>query len=300
MPPYSSIDFSGLWVPLVTPFRGGAVDHEALGALTRSLATTGATGFVVCGSTGEAAALDEDEQLACLATVSRHAGGRRLIMGLSGYHLGATLAWVRTLSQRARSEVPGLCGLLVPAPHYVRPSQDGLRRWFEALADASELPIVVYDIPYRTGAVIPRETLLCLAAHPNIRAVKDCGGDAAKTQALIADGRLAVLAGEDLQIFGTVALGGAGAIAASAHLHTRRFAAVIAALTQGELAAARAAWQPLVPLIEALFAEPNPGPLKAALALHGHMTDELRAPMSGASSALRERLATIVSSLDTA
>lgn len=297
MPTQTSAAFAGLWVPLVTPFRGGAVDHEALGALTRRLAPAGVAGFVVCGSTGEAAALDEDEQLACLATVARHAGGRPFMMGLSGYHLGATRAWVRSVSALAASQVPGLCGLLVPAPHYVRPSQDGLRAWFEGLADASALPLILYDIPYRTGAVITRETLLALAAHPNIRAVKDCGGDAGKTQALIADGRLAVLAGEDLQIFSTVALGGAGAIAASAHLHTSRFAAVLDALARSELSAARALWWPLVPLIEALFAEPNPGPLKALLAGQGMMRGELRAPLTGASTALRERLAAIDASL---
>jgi 4-hydroxy-tetrahydrodipicolinate synthase len=300
MPSHSPTDFTGLWVPLVTPFRGGAVDHEALAALTRSLADTGIAGFVVCGSTGEAAAMDEDEQLACLATVSRYGGGRPLVMGLSGYHLGATRAWVRSLSSLARSEVPGLRGLLVPAPHYVRPSQAGLREWFETLADASGLPLIVYDIPYRTGAVLARETLLSLAGHPHIRAVKDCGGDAAKTQALIADGRLAVLAGEDLQIFSTVALGGAGAIAASAHLHTARFVEVLQALVRGDLPAARAAWRPLVPLIEALFAEPNPGPLKAVLARKGRTTDELRAPLTGASAALRDRLATLEAHLDTA
>jgi 4-hydroxy-tetrahydrodipicolinate synthase len=273
--------FSGLWVPLVTPFREGAVDHDALAALTRALVPTGVAGFVVCGSTGEAAALDEDEQLACLATVAAHADELPLMMGVSGYHLGATRAWVQQLSARAASGVPSLRGLLLPAPHYVRPSQAGLRLWFEVLADTSTLPLAVYDIPYRTGVVIARETLLALAAHPNIRAVKDCGGDAAKTLALIADGRLAVLAGEDLQLFGTVAQGGAGAITASAHLHTRRFVAVLNALACGDLTSARAAWQALVPLIEALFAEPNPGPLKTMLAQRGGMTSELRAPMTG-------------------
>jgi 4-hydroxy-tetrahydrodipicolinate synthase len=297
MPTPHSSTFSGLWVPLVTPFRGGAVDHEALAALTRSLADSGIAGFVVCGSTGEAAAMDEDEQLACLATVSRHAGACRLVMGLSGYHLGATQSWVQSL---ARSHGARLDALLVPAPHYVRPSQEGLRHWFETLADASELPLIVYDIPYRTGAVITRETMLALTAHPNIRAVKDCGGDAGKTQALIGDGRLAVLAGEDLQIFSTVALGGAGAIAASAHLHTERFVAVLDALARGDLPTARATWQPLVPMIEALFAEPNPGPLKAVLAQLGRMSDELRAPLTAASPVLRERLAALEAHLATA
>ncbi|WP_051243895.1 4-hydroxy-tetrahydrodipicolinate synthase family protein [Azohydromonas australica] len=282
--------FSGLWVPLVTPFRDQAVDHEALATLTRALAPTGIAGFVVCGTTGEAPALGEEEQLTCLDTVARNAQGLPLVMGLSGYHLGDTRAWVERLSALGTARVPSLRGLLVPAPHYVRPSQAGLRLWFETLADASSLPLIVYDIPYRTGAVLARETLLALAAHPNIRAVKDCGGDAGKTQALIADGRLAVLAGEDIQIFGNVAQGGAGAIAASAHLHTERFVAVLKALARADLEAARAQWQPLVPLIELLFAEPNPGPVKAMLARQGLIRAEVRAPMTGISAALQQRL----------
>jgi 4-hydroxy-tetrahydrodipicolinate synthase len=241
--------------------------------------------------------LDDDEPLACLAAVHRHAAGLPLVMGISGYHLGATQAWVRRLSALAEEGVPGLRGVLIPAPHDVRPSQAGLRCWFETLADVSTLPLVVDDIPCRTGAVIARDTLLALAAHPNVCAVKDCGGDAGKTLALIDDGRLSVLAGEDLQIFSTVAQGGAGAIAASAHLYTRRFVAVLEALAQGDLVAARAAWQPLVPLLEALFAAPNPGPLKALLARQGLLADELRAPMTVVSAALRERLDTIDSML---
>lgn len=282
--------FRGLWVPLVTPFRDDAIDHEALALLTRTLAPTGIAGFVVCGSTGEGAALDEPEQLACLETVARQAGGLPLVMGVSGYNLRDTQAWVRRLSTLACSTAPGLRGLLVAAPHYVRPSQDGIRHWFETLADASALPLILYDIPYRTGAVMSRETLLALAGHPNIHAVKDCGGDGAKTQALIADGRLAVLAGEDLQVFATLAHGGAGAITASAHLHTRRFVDTTQALLRGDLAAARAAWAPLLPLIEALFAEPNPGPLKAMLARRGLTCPDLRAPMTGVSAALIEHL----------
>lgn len=286
MPPSSSIpDFSGLWIPLVTPFReDGAIDHAALAALAEQLASTGIAGFVVCGSTGEAAALDSDEQLAALASVSKAAPALPRIMGISGYHLGKTLDWVHRLNDCE------LAGLLVPAPSYIRPSQAGLIGWFSAIAEASAVPLLVYDIPYRTGATITRETLLSLASHPRIRAIKDCGGDMVKTRALIADGRLQVLAGEDAQLFGTLAEGGAGAIAASAHLQTARFVQVMQLLREGRLAEARAQWQPLLPLIEALFAEPNPGPLKAVLANEGWMQDELRAPMTRAGSELREQL----------
>lgn len=282
-----SPDFSGLWIPLVTPFRDGAVDHAALARLTAHLARTGIRGVVVCGSTGEAAALSKEEQLGCLRTVAAHAGGLPLVMGLSGHHLPDTRAWVQRL---AAPDVPPLAGLLVPAPHYVRPAQDGLRAWFTALADASAVPLVVYDIPYRTCATLARETLLALAAHPNIRAVKDCGGDPGKTLALIRDGRLQVLAGEDAQLFATVAQGGAGAIAASAHVHTRRFVAMLDAIAVGDLPCARQAWHPLVPLIEALFAEANPGPLKALLAAQGWCANELRAPMTAASESHAQHL----------
>lgn len=276
--------FQGLWIPLVTPFKDGAVDHPALARLTTTLAAQGVAGFVACGSTGEAAALDKDEQLAVLETVLSAAQGLPVVMGLSGYHLGQTVAWVQTLARYP------LAGLLVPAPHYIRPSQDGLLHWFRTLADASAVPLVVYDIPYRTGATLATNTLLALAEHPRIRAIKDCGGHAAKTQALIADGRLAVLAGEDAQMFTTLAWGGHGAIAASAHWQAPRFVELMELLRVGDLPEARRVWQALSPWIDACFAEPNPAPLKAVLAHAGWMRNELRAPMMPASEALTERL----------
>ena len=275
--------FSGLWLPLITPFRGNAVDHTALVRLVQHYCKAGIAGFVVCGSTGEAAALDEAEQLAVLdtvlKTVQQSKPGLPVVMGLSGYNLAQTLAWVKALSALSTSSRYPVAGLLVPAPHYIRPSQAGLLHWFHTIADASAAPLIVYDIPQRTGVAIDCRTLLQLAAHPNIHAVKDCGQDAAKTHALIADGRLAVLAGDDLQIFSTLALGGAGAIAASAHVHTERFVEVIRLLQRGALNDARAVWMPLVPLIESMFAEPNPASIKAALALDGWIDNELRAPM---------------------
>ncbi len=287
----TSDTFSGLWIPLVTPFHDHAVDHAALRKLVQHLVPQGITGIVVCGSTGEAAALSADEQLAVLDTVAKAASGLPLVMGLSGYHLPDTLDWVRTLSKR------NLAGLLVPAPHYIRPSQAGLVQWFTAIADASAQPVLVYDIPARTGVPLSLATLRTLAQHPNIVGIKDCGGDLAKTQALIADGQLQVLAGDDANIFSTLALGGTGAIAASGHVHTARLVALMQHVLRGELAAAQALWRPLQPLIEALFAEPNPAPVKALLAQRGLMQAELRAPMTAASSALTERLVALSAAL---
>ncbi|EJE54539.1 dihydrodipicolinate synthase [Acidovorax sp. CF316] len=276
--------FSGLWIALVTPLKDGAVDHPALATLTARLRAEGVSGFVACGSTGEAAALDKAEQLQVLETVLEAARGLPVVMGVSGYHQGQVLDQVQALARYP------LAGLLVSAPHYIRPSQDGLLHWFRAIADASAVPVVLYDIPYRTGATLTTETLLALAAHPRIQAIKDCGGSSAKTQALIADGRLQVMTGEDAQIFNTLALGGSGAISACAHWQTAQFVELVGLLRGGDLPQARRAWQALQPWIEACFAEPNPAPLKAMLAHAGEMRNELRAPMMVASPALVQRL----------
>jgi 4-hydroxy-tetrahydrodipicolinate synthase len=277
-------DFSGLWIPLITPFDHGAIDQPALKRLVALYKASGTAGLVVCGSTGEAAALSDAEQLDVLETVMQEAAGLPVVFGLSGYHLGKTAARIKTLGTL------GIDGILLPAPHYIRPAQPGLIDWFTTLADASTVPLIVYDIPYRTGVEVTLETLLSLASHPKICAVKDCGGDAAKTAALIADGRLQVLCGEDTNIFSTVIQGGDGAIAAAAHVHTTRFVKIIELLKAGRTAEASALWEPLLPLIEGMFAEPNPGPLKALLASHGLIHNELRSPMTPASSALADKL----------
>lgn len=287
----ASTFFSGLWIPLVTPFQNHAVDHAALKALVQHLASQGIAGLVVCGSTGEAAALDDNEQLAVLDTVANAAPGLPLIMGVSGYHLPQMLDWVRTLNQR------DLAGLLVPPPHYIRPSQAGLVDWFTAIADVSNHPIVVYDIPARTGIALQLATLRTLARHPNIPAIKDCGGDAAKTQALIADRQYQVLAGDDANIFSTLAQGGRGAIAASGHIHTTQLVQLMRWIQDGNLKQAQTAWHAWLPLIEALFAEPNPAPVKALLAQQGWIQPELRVPMTPASAVLAQRLLSLAAAV---
>jgi 4-hydroxy-tetrahydrodipicolinate synthase len=278
------LNLSGIWVPLVTPFKGGAVDHAGLRRIVARCADGGVAGFVVCGSTGEPWALDDAEQHAVLQTVLDAARGLPFLMGLAGNHEGALHA---RLQQWAEAPI---AGFLVPAPYYVRPSQAGLLRWYGAIADASPRPIVLYDIPYRTGVRIEAATALQLAAHPNIVGIKDCGGDPAATQALIADGRLQVLAGEDAQILATLCLGGVGAIAASAHVRTERFVAMYRAVAERRLDDARRIAQELAPLIRALFAEPNPAPLKALLAHEGLISDEVRPPLVPASAQLCAQL----------
>lgn len=287
-----TMNFSGIWVPLVTPFAadGAAVDHAALRGLVERYAKAGVAGLVALGTTGEPAALDVAEQDAVLATILDAAGDALpVLVGLAGNHAPGLAARAKQLGA-----LP-IAGLLVPAPYYVRPSQAGIAEHFTRLADASVVPLVLYDVPYRTGVSIALDTLLALAAHPNIRAIKDCAGAIDTTLALIRDGRLQVLAGNDIEMFATLCAGGHGAIAASAHLRPGAFVALHRALADGRLHEARAAWHALVPLIGALSAEPNPAPVKAALAQLGWVDDVLRAPMTHATAALRERLATLLS-----
>ena len=284
------IDFSGVWIPLVTPFREGRIDHDALGALVRRLDADGVAGFVVCATTGEAPLLSDDERIAVLATVKANTA-LPLIMGASA----TTADDVLRRMAAAMRHVP--TAFLVTPPPYLRPSQDGLKTFFTAIADASPAPLVVYDIPARTGVRIELATLLALAAHPDIVALKDCGGRVEQTEALIADGRLQVLCGNDNEWFSTRCLGGAGAIAASAHVRTDLFVAFDEALARGDLVAGRALWRQLKPIAVGLFEEPSPGPVKALLAARGECENELRAPMTGASKALTARLREFVAAL---
>lgn len=286
--------FRGIWVPLVTPFRHGEVDRAALRRLVRHYRGAGVHGLVACGSTGEAAALDAGEQLLALDTILSEAGDLPVAMGLSGNHLGQARDRIRQFGERP------LAGVLVSAPAYVRPAQDGLRLWFETLADASRVPLVLYDIPYRTGATLETATLLALAAHPNIAAIKDCGGSLDKTIALIADGRLAVMAGEDLQALSTLSLGGAGAIVASAHVRPDLHVAMFEAAQAGAWDRARTLFHALAPVIRLLYAHPNPGPLKAALGALHDCEDTLRPPMTAPGPDLRAALADAIAALPAA
>jgi len=286
------MDFSGIWVPLVTPFNQGEVDYPALRALTAHYVDAQVAGIVALGTTGEAAALEQAEQVAVVETVLEVAGDLPVMVGLAGNHQGHVRARLLEFAQ-----LP-IAAFLTPAPYYIRPSQQGLVQYFQQLADLSPVPLVLYDIPYRSGVRFELETLLTLAAHPQIQAIKDCAGSVDTTEALIADGRLQVLAGEDLNIFNTLCMGGCGAIAASAHIRPDLFNAMFQAVRQQRLEAARTIFHALAPFQRLLFAEANPAPVKAALALQGLIRDELRAPMLAASPEMSARLRLGLSELE--
>jgi 4-hydroxy-tetrahydrodipicolinate synthase len=284
--------FTGIWVPLVTPFHHAEIDFPALQTIARKMAQAGVAGLVVCGTTGEAAALTELEQLAVVDAVLKAAPGCPVVMGLAGNNLRASLGMLKQL------QAMPIAGLLVPPPYYIRPSQAGIVEYFETLADAAPAPLIIYNIPYRTGVVMERQSIDALARHERIVAIKDCGGSAALTMDLIRDAQLTVLAGEDEQIFSTLCLGGAGAIAASAHIRPDLFVQMAQLAQAGQLDRARKIFYDLLPMIRLLFAEPNPAPVKEALALMGLMRNELRSPMKSATPVLSARLKRELARLD--
>lgn len=287
-------DFSGIWVPLVTPFADGAVDHGGLRRLVGMLAASGVAGLVVCGTTGEAAVLDESEQAAVLRTVLGACDGLPVIFGISGVTPGSVAARMAQLA-----EFP-LAGFLLPPPYYVRPSQRGIEDFYLAIADKAGAALVLYDIPSRTAVRIETATMLSLAAHPNIVAVKDCSGDLDHAQAIVNDGRLQLLAGDDHRMFATMCQGGVGAIAASAHVRPELFVALHRHIRANDLQAAANLWRALWPLTKVMFEEPSPGPVKAALSHRLGLQDELRAPMSRASLTCARRVMETIQGIDAA
>lgn len=281
-------NFRGIWIALATPFRADEIDFEGLERLVKKLLADGVAGFVVCGTTGEAAALSPAEQLSVLDSILSWVDPHQVVMGLSGNNLREILAFQEEIQKRE------LAGLLVPAPYYIRPSQAGLESFFMTVADSARVPVIVYDIPYRTGARIERETLRKIVRHPQIAAVKDCGGDMETTMALIQDGAVQVLAGEDSQLFNSLCLGGSGAISASAHIRADLYVKLHQQVDGGDLEGARLTHYQLLPWMQIAFAEPNPAVLKAALNLQGLTSADLRQPMQACTPATRVALAKVL------
>lgn len=289
-----TFNFSGIWIPLITPLQPNdmGVDHIALIGLVDHYRTSGIRGFASLSTTGEASLLNLAEQDAVLEATLTAAQGLPVITGLTATTFNQTRERIRQLNQY------DIAAIMLSSPSYIRPSQQGLIAYFSQLADISDKPLVIYEIPYRTGIRLELSSLLTLARHPNIQAIKDCAGSMAITQTLIEDDHLQVLAGEDSNIFTTLCMGGHGAIAAATHIRTDLYVSMMHAIQAGELVKARQIFSCLTPLIQQLFAEPNPAPLKGLLAQQGYIANQLRFPLLPASAALVEQLGTLVQQLD--
>lgn len=276
--------FEGIWVPIVTPFNGANVDHAALTRIARYLAENGVAGLVAGATTGEGALLRPAEQEAVFTTLRKAAPGLPVVLGLSHAATAEALTQARVLAALQPA------GLLATAPVYVRPTQEGIRRHFEAIVEAADLPLLVYNIPYRSGVNVELETLQALATDTRIAGVKECGGGADRLMRLVHETPLSILSGDDNLNFAALCSGAHGTIAASAHVLPRWHVRIYELLRAGQLAAARRIAVALQPIIRSLFAEPNPVPLKAWLEQQGFCNSDVRLPFVPASSEVRERL----------
>lgn len=270
-------EIRGCGTALITPFQsGGEVDLQVLTALVRWQVGSGVDFLVPCGSTGEAPALEADERLRVIETVVRAAEGRVPVMAGTG--ASSTRA---ALEFSGAAAVAGATHLLVVTPPYVRPPQRGLLQHFRTIADASPLPLVLYNVPGRTGCNLRAETVLALAEHPRIVGIKEASGDLAQIQEILA-GRpadFAVLSGDDALTFPIIMLGGHGVISVVSNVAPAELAALVRAAREGKVAEARKLHAALGPLMEASFVESNPIPIKAALAELGWIEEVLRPPL---------------------
>lgn len=281
----------GLWLPLVTPFRDGGLDEASLRRLVGHYAAEPVDGFILGATTGEGMALDEAETR-LLVAVTRDALGAAgrdipIYLGLSG---ADTRKLGKALEQSAAW---GMDGYLIACPYYTRPSQEGLCQHFSALAEATDRPILIYNIPYRTGVNMGNDTMLRLAERPNIVGVKDCCADPAQTMDLIRHrpAGFTVLTGEDAHFYSALTSGADGAILASAHVHTSGFAGIRSKLLAGDQPGALADWQRLVDIPRLLFSEPSPGAIKHWLWRSGLIdSPEMRLPMVPVSTELAGRI----------
>ena len=267
--------FTGVYVPLITPFDAtGAVDLDALEALARQVLAGGAAGLVALGTTGEPAALSGAEQRAVVDVAARvcRERGAALMVGANSVEA------VRALRDR-----PQVSAALSLVPPFLRPGEAGVVAYFEALAAASPVPIIVYHVPYRTGQSLSAATVRRLAAIPGVAGMKlAAGGIDAATVELMADppAGFAVLGADDAFVSPLLALGAHGGILASAHLATDRFAELVRAWQAGDAGRARALGHQLTGLALALFAEPNPTVLKGVLHAQGRIpTAAVRLPL---------------------
>ncbi|MDC8758686.1 4-hydroxy-tetrahydrodipicolinate synthase [Janthinobacterium fluminis] len=284
--------FQGIWVPMVTPFRDGEVDYAAARALATALAASGIHGLVVCGTTGEAAMLSEAEQTMLLAEVLDAVGPHfPVVMGVGGSDTRAVAARAQRFNDHP------LAGLLISAPAYVRPSQLGILRHFQAMSAATDHSIILYNVPARTGINIAPATVAELSQDTRFVAIKEAGGDMQQLTELLLTTRLDVLGGDDALLLATLCAGGHGAISAAAQIRPDLYVQLFDLVKSGQLHAAQQLFKALLPMIRLLFAEPNPGPIKAALAMQGRIRDELRLPMTPMSAAGKARLSAALEQL---
>jgi len=284
-------DLQGLWLPLVTPFRDGVLDEESVRQIVKHYMAEPIDGLILGATTGEGLTLDEGEveQLVSISSNELVDGGKTLplYVGLSG---SDTRKIVKSLERTAPWPIDGY---LIACPYYSRPSQEGLFRHFSSLADCTARPILVYNIPYRTGVNLGNDTMLNLAERANIVGVKDCSADPVQSFELLRHrpDSFAVLTGEDAFFYDALTHGADGGILASAHIQTGAFAEIRNRLRNGDQKGALSDWRRLIDLPRLLFSEPSVASIKYWLWRAGLIASpEVRLPMTPVSDELARQI----------
>lgn len=279
--------FSGSMTAIITPFRNGGIDYDGLARIVDDQIENGTTALVPCGSTGESATMTHAEHVDVVAAVVKRAAGRVPVIAGAGSN---STAEAIALARGARDA--GARAALLISPYYNKPTQDGIYRHYEAIAEACAFPLIVYNIPSRTGSKIEATTIARLADIDHVVGLKEATGSLDEVQEVIrlCGDRLEVYSGDDSLTLPILAVGGVGTISVVANLVPRRSADMAAAALAGDWQRARNLHYGMLPLIRALFLETNPIPVKAAMARLGFCADELRLPLLPMSTAARERL----------
>lgn len=290
----------GCGTALVTPFRpDGSFDEAAHRSLVEAQITNGISILIPCGTTGEASTLTADETQRVIEVTIEAAAGRAPIF--AGCTHNATAQAV--LNAQRIAKIPGLTGILTANPYYNRPNQEGQFQHFRAIAEAVDLPIILYNIPSRTATNLLPETVLRLAELPNIIAIKESSGVMAQITELLAHApsTFAVLAGDDALALPVIALGGTGLVSVASNAIPGTMSRMIAAALAGTpeaWATARQINSRHFALMQAHFSEPSPAPIKAVLALLGRCSETLRLPMIPVTEATRSKLKSLLAALD--
>lgn len=281
------LKFEGIHVPLVTPFLKNKLDKRSLRRLINLVIKEGASGLVPCGTTGEAPTLSHEEHMEVIRLTVEEANGRVPVIAGTGSN-----ETVKAIEFTRYAEKVGADGALVVGPYYNRPTQAGLYEHYKAVAKSTRLPIIIYNIPIRTGRNIETDTIVELSKLPNIVGVKEASADINQVMNIIkGTENFTVLSGEDHLIFPLCCLGGQGAIVASAHVATADFVNVWRLVRENRIDEARALHYKLLPLVRVFFSEANPSPIKAALAVLGIISsDEVRLPLVPATLACKQAL----------
>ena len=266
--------FEGLWVAMVTPLRDGRVDEPAVERLVDFLIAAAADGIVVAGSTGEGATLTAAERRRLYDQVREAAGGRcRLIAGTGTNDTAVSIERTR------EAQAAGYDGAMLVTPYYNKPTPAGQVAHFTAVADAVDLPVILYNVPGRTGTNMLPETVARLAAHPHIVAVKEASGSLDQVSAIRAACDITVLCGDDSLTLPMLAVGARGVISVVGNVAPREMRELLVHFEAGRLAEAEALHRRLLPLARGLFVESNPGPVKFLLSAWGMIANELRLPL---------------------